>query len=93
MYDDGTMVSGSLPEGLSTADIAGKVFTPTSGKITLELDTSATRSSKGFLATWSIGMAMKRCCFFLNILFHSIIADFFKKENKNNCTNFKTQSV
>lgn len=79
MYDDGTMVPGSSPEGLNTVDIAGKVFTPTSGKITLELDTSATRSSKGFLATWSIGMAMKS---FFNILFPYIIAEFFKKEKR-----------
>ncbi|XP_053380898.1 uncharacterized protein LOC123562053 [Mercenaria mercenaria] len=52
MYDNDTMV-GSLERGLSSSDIVGKVFKLNSGIYMLELESSVTRSARGFLATWS----------------------------------------
>jgi hypothetical protein len=54
--ENGQMYEGSPSRGYATNEFAGKVFNLDSGVTTINLDSSVTRSEKGFKATWSPGI-------------------------------------
>ena len=55
IYEDGKMLEGSPSDGFSTNAFAGKVFNLKKGVTKIQLDSSVTRSERGFVATWSPG--------------------------------------